>query len=378
MSATAWIRSTRLVSGLVLMTFVAGHLLTVAAGLVSTDAIARMAGILMRPWGTGLGRTLLTASIVLHLLAGLQAIAARRSLTGRRADAVQVALGLAILPLLLPHVLTMTVAQDYAPRLDLDFSRLLAFYWHLAPSFAIQQLLVVVVVWAHASIGLTGWMSLQRWWPAAGPLVTPLLFAVPILALLGFVEAGQAVLLRLDTDPAFAAEVARQWALLQGAQGPLGAVRQATIVTYWAAVGLALAVLGLRMVRSRGEAIRVDYDGGMQGEGRRGLSVLEISRLSHVPHASVCSGRGRCGTCRVKVLAGARSLTPMDDIERWTLGASARDGSVRLACRARVIDAGVAVERLLPPDADASAARRPQDWLAPAAPGPAASSAEAT
>src|SRR6185436_10225951 len=120
--------------------------------------------------------------------------------------------------------------------------------------------------------------------------------------------------------------------------------------------------------------VRVAYDGGLTALGRRGLSVLELSRLNDIPHAHVCSARGRCGTCRVHVDSGAQSLSPLTDIERGTLarvhegnpaGKPSAEG-VRLACQARVLGPGVAVTRLLPAYADASAARQPQDWVADA------------
>ena len=51
--------------------------------------------------------------------------------------------------------------------------------------------------------------------------------------------------------------------------------------------------------------VLADADGGLRANGRYGLSVLEISRLNDVPHAHVCSGRGRCGTCRVRINVAA-------------------------------------------------------------------------
>lgn len=364
MSAVMMIRTARLMSGLLLSAFVAGHLASLAAGLVSLDALSAMSSVLMAPWANPIGGPLLILAAFVHLVLGLQAIATRRSAALRRSDAVQIALGLAIVPLLTPHILTVGVARGFAPDLDIGFRTLLAFYWQKAPAYAIQQLCVVVIVWTHASIGLYGWMSLKSWWPRAGGFVTPLLFAVPILSLLGFVEAGKAVIALLASDPDFAAEVGRRWERLQSVQPDLVPIRDAVNTIYVVAVGLVLAVLARRIVVNRNALVSVDYGDGLVGSGRRGLSILDVSRLSRVPHASVCSGRGRCGTCRVRVIEGAGALTPMDDVERWTLGARPGETSVRLACRARILDGGVAVERLLPPDADASAARRPQDWIA--------------
>lgn len=367
MSPSSLTRSLRLASGLVLMTFVAMHLTVVVFGLVSPEAVFAAARILMRPWQGGIGAGLLMTAMLSHLVSGLVAIGMRRSLAVRRSDAVQVALGLAVLPLLLPHVLAVKVAADLAPDLSLGFGDLLAIFWQFSPASAIQQLLVVIVVWTHGAIGLVSWFSLQRWWPRVGPLVIPLLFAVPILALLGFVEGGKAVVARYATDTVFADQVNTSWALLRTVDGPLGDIRAMTNLAYLAAVFVALAVMGVRVFSTRRQPVTVLYDNGLSGIGRRGLSILEISRLSGVPHASVCSGRGRCGTCRVHVSAGADRLSAMDDIERRTLDLPRGAGDVRLACRARVLDDGVSVERLMPADADASAARRPQDWIGKAA-----------
>lgn len=364
MSGALVVRTARLVSGLLLSAFVAGHLLGLAAGLVSPDALSATAAVLMAPWANPVGGPLLLLAAFIHLVLGLQAIAMRRSVALRRSDTVQIALGLAIVPLLTPHILTVSIAPTFAPDLDIGFRTLLAFYWQKAPAYAIQQLTVVVIIWTHASIGLHGWMSLKSWWPRAGGFVTPLLFAVPILSLLGFVEAGKGVIAMLASDPAFASEVGRRWERLQSIQPDLMPIRDAVNTAYLAAVGIVMAVLAARLLANRNALVSVDYGSGLVGSGRRGLSILDVSRLSRVPHASVCSGRGRCGTCRVRVIEGAAALSPMDEVERWTLGAGPGEKAVRLACRARVLEGGVVVERLLPPDADASAVRRPQDWLA--------------
>ena len=66
--------------------------------------------------------------------------------------------------------------------------------------------------------------------------------------------------------------------------------------------------------------------GGATAQGRWGLSILEFSRLNDVPHANVCSGRGRCGTCRVHVDAGAYGATNGDRILRFFVNVNpARD-----------------------------------------------------
>ena len=59
---------------------------------------------------------------------------------------------------------------------------------------------MVVIVWAHGAIGLYSTLVLKRALPRLAPIVVPILFAIPIFALLGFAHAGEAVLARLATD----------------------------------------------------------------------------------------------------------------------------------------------------------------------------------
>jgi adenylate cyclase len=206
-------------------------------------------------------------------------------------------------------------------------------------------------------------------WRRIGGLVLPVLFAVPILALLGFAQSGQEVLDRLSSDPAWRAMILENVGRIAKATRELGDFQSRAIYAYAAAVAIAFAILAARILRHRLKPVTVAYDGGARAQGRYGLSILEFSRLNDVPHAHVCSGRGRCGTCRVRVDAGADLLSAPEDLERDTLARVHAAPGERLACQAQVLGEGVEVTRLLPAYADASAARAPQEWVAgPAAP----------
>lgn len=49
-----------------------------------------------------------------------------------------------------------------------------------------------------------------------------------------------------------------------------------------------------------------------------------------------CVGKGTCGLCRVKILAGAEHLSPFTDEERKHLGNVYHITKVRLSCRCKV------------------------------------------
>jgi adenylate cyclase len=63
--------------------------------------------------------------------------------------------------------------------------------------------------------------------------------------------------------------------------------------------------------------VSVTYNSGDRKIAPAGLTLLEISRLSRVPHASMCGGRARCSTCRVQVLNGLEFLEPPARTSKW-------------------------------------------------------------
>jgi adenylate cyclase len=64
--------------------------------------------------------------------------------------------------------------------------------------------------------------------------------------------------------------------------------------------------------------------------------VLEASLRYHVPHASICGGRARCSTCRIRVIGDCSSLPAPSPREAFVLNrVGVADPSVRLACQLR-------------------------------------------
>jgi adenylate cyclase len=357
------VRGLRLFTGLVLMLFVTGHLANLMLGMHSLAAMESWRLWLMEPWRTMPAKVLLVCSALVHIALGLYSISQRRSLAMSKTDVAQLCLGIVTPPLLLNHAIVMHMAGEVTPRFDATYGQMLAVYWSFSPGYALQQLLVVMVVWIHAAVGLYSWLVLKPLWKRVGGVVLPVLFAIPVLALIGFAEAGKEVVDRLANDAAWRAHITDNLRRVVAVTDPLNALQNRLLAGYALLVLAAAAVLGWRILRER-SMVSVSYDEGFSARGRRGLSILEMSLANDVPHAHVCSARGRCGTCRVRVESGAQALSPRKDAEIQTLE---RVGApeARLACQARVLGPGVSVTRILPAYADASAARAPEEWVAP-------------
>ncbi|HYZ24424.1 MAG TPA: adenylate/guanylate cyclase domain-containing protein, partial [Rhodopila sp.] len=181
----------------------------------------------------------------------------------------------------------------------------------------------------------------------------PYLFCVavmlPSLALLGFYQGGRRVM-ALQHDAAWRAANLAPWQVGQAAQNAM--LRWERNVSLEVVLGLLLLVLLLRAARAwreqRAGLIRVSYPDGRVSRVPPGFSILEASRAARIPHASVCGGRARCSTCRVRIVEGLARLSPPQANEQAVLTRINARPQVRLACQTR--PAGdVSVVPLLPP-----------------------------
>jgi 2Fe-2S ferredoxin len=92
---------------------------------------------------------------------------------------------------------------------------------------------------------------------------------------------------------------------------------------------------------------RVTFVGGGEPvvvEVAVGSTVFEAGARASAAIDTACVGKGTCGLCRVKIIAGAEHLTPYTDEERKHLGNVYHLTKVRLACRSRLADGEVTLQ----------------------------------
>lgn len=97
---------------------------------------------------------------------------------------------------------------------------------------------------------------------------------------------------------------------------------------------------------------RVRFDSlAKVAECRVGETIFDAGGKVSAGIETACVGKGTCGLCRVKILAGNDALVPYTDEEFRHLGNVFHITKVRLACRARII-----AEPLAAAGADSAAA----------------------
>jgi adenylate cyclase len=356
------VRRLRLLSGLVMLAYVTMHLLNHAAGLISLRAMEDVLWYVFRIWTNRPAQGLLYGSFLVHYALALSALWQRRTLRLRPAELAQLALGFAIPLLLVRHVVGTRISDTFFHTDVGYYAYLLWIYFVRSPRHGYLQMLVLVVAWTHAMIGLHFWLRVRPWYARLQPLALIIAVLVPVLALLGMVEAGRQVA-ALAADPVWTGKAFA--AMTLPAPEATHALERITDVLTWffaaTVAGVLLARLLRRTWQRRRGLVHIGYPDGRFVEVMPGTSVLEASRLAGIPHAHVCGGRGRCSTCRVRVRGEADSIDPPGEDELRVLRRIGATPNVRLACQLRPHGA-IEVTPLLPPFAHAVDGQRRVDF----------------
>lgn len=305
-------------TGVCLGLFLLTHFLNHALGLVSVEAMERMRYVFNLVWRSWLGTFLLYGSLATHFVLALESLYRRRTLRMPWHEAVKICFGLAFPFLLVSHVLNTRIDWMLTGYGD-GYYEVLTRLWS-SPVAASLQSLALLLAWSHGCLGLWFWMRGRDWYPRYALLFYSFVLLVPLLALLGFAVGARSIPAASDTwfkSPRLRPDMLEE-------------IRLSIVLVMSTAIA---GTLIARIVPVRGK-VKVTYPDRAISVAR-GFSVLEASRAAGVPHLSVCGGRGRCSTCRVRVTEGLEKQPPPTDSERATLIRIKAQENVRLACQLR-------------------------------------------
>ena len=264
-----------------------------------------------RIWSNPPAQALLYGSFLVHYILALWALWERRTLRLQAGELTQVVLGFAIPILLAHHVVATRISEDFFGTNIGYYTFILWVYFVRSPEQGVLQMVTLVVAWTHAMFGLHFWLRVRPWYARVHPAAVGVAMLVPVLSLLGAIEAGRQVA-ALAADPAWTREVFAHMQL--PAPAVVHELDLISTILGWFFAGTVAAVLLARLVRRlwqrRHGLVRIGYPDGRFIDVVRGTSVLEASRLAGIPHAHVCGGRGRCSTCRVRVRGEHRQHRP--------------------------------------------------------------------
>jgi adenylate cyclase len=330
------VRQVRLACGVVLFAYLVSHFLNHALGNISMEALA--AGLYYHTlfWQFLPVAILLYTAALLHSGLGIWALYQRRQFRWKAIEPLQLVLGLSIPALIIAHIAGVRLGQSLFGQ-EKAYPQVFYAYWIVWPYKMWLMYLVLLIAWIHGCIGLYFWLRMQSFYKRAAPFLLAAAILVPTLAMLGLYQGGRSVV-----DDSTSAE----WRTDNLSQRHVGTVAEQSVldsittyflVFYLGLVGLVLLARGVRALSERRAGmISLSYGNGRTLRVPKGLSVLEASLRYNVPHASVCGGRARCSTCRIRVIGDCGSLPEPSQREAFVLNrVGASDPSIRLACQLR-------------------------------------------
>ncbi|MGH6947630.1 MAG: 2Fe-2S iron-sulfur cluster-binding protein, partial [Kiloniellales bacterium] len=313
------LHAVRLASGLTLFAYLVTHLANHALGLISLPALEAGRELFLTLWRNPPGTLLLYGALLTHIGCALTGLYRRRRLKQPSWQTTQLIFGLLIPPLLLEHILGTRLAFELLETRD-SYTYVLLVYFLFDPWAGLQQASVLLIAWTHACLGLHFWLRLKAGYECLLPYLYASALVFPLLALTGVWVAGRDIL-HLAADSAWL-EQARATIDFADREGLalLSLLQNALLALFFALLGGVLVARVLRRwwQRRLGHIV-ISYPNGRRVEILQGTTILEASRGAGIPHASVCGGRGRCSTCRVRVERGLARLPPTSEAEARVL-----------------------------------------------------------
>jgi adenylate cyclase len=330
------VRQVRLACGLVLFSYLISHFLNHALGNISMAALAVGFHYHTAFWQFPPVAIVFYGAALTHAGLGVFALYQRRQFHWKAIEPLQLVLGLSIPALIIAHITGVRLGGALFGQ-EKSYPQEFYAFWVAAPYRGWQMFATLLIAWIHGCIGLYFWLRMKAFYKRAAPLLLAAAVLVPTLAMLGLYQGGRSVVADSVSAEWQAKNLSPRNVGTPAEQAVLENIIDYFLLFYLGLISAVLAAKGARAVAERrGGLISLAYGNGRTVRAPRGLSVLEASLRYHVPHASVCGGRARCSTCRIRVIGDLSSLPAPSAREAFVLNrVGAADPSIRLACQLR-------------------------------------------
>ena len=330
------VRRSRTISGCILFFYVFTHLLNHSLGLISLDTMEQGRAIFLRFWRHDVLFYVLYGALLIHFLLGVYALARRRSFRMSRKEWIRNSCAV-LIPFFLASHLSITLWGSRFLGLNDSYAFMIISTYIFDPFGYIILGLMLMLVWTHGSIGIIGLIEFREFYSKRRGLFQGLILGLPLIAYGGYIrasielsEASQSnpiTILELISNSNFTAEIGEKIVSLSDLL---------QFLVYPILLSLFVAFYFIRnLLEKRFNSIQVQYTDGTNINVSRGSSLLEASHKAGRYHESVCGGRGRCTTCRVRVTSSLGELPKPNKIEQSVINRLNFDQSLRLACQLR-------------------------------------------
>ena len=331
------IRKTRIWSGILLFIYVCFHLTNHSLGIISVDAMEAGRKIHLAFWRHPVINFILYFALISHVLVSIYTIFQKKTLKMGPKEWIQNIFALLIPFFLVGHL----VAAFYGPKIhDLNGTYtmyLILSFMEDSGAGAIFFSIMLLLVWIHGVIGIHSLIMFKPFYKRFKGMIFFFYWLFPAMALMGFISGGKEAIMMASSDSTYVAEAVKETGVTDEIIVDMDYVgEQASMVYYPLSILIILAVLVFNLARVRiFRSIKLSYPQGKEVFISLGMSILDASRQAGIPHESVCGGKGRCTTCRVKVISGVSDLPPPNDLEKRVIERLNFSDDIRLACQVK-------------------------------------------
>ena len=361
MDTSIIIKNGRIFSGLVLFFYVLGHLINHSFGIFSIRALDESRIIFNYLWRNPIGTTLLYSSFLIHIFINLISIFQLKTLRMPLRKWVQIGLGVVIPWFLIIHIVFTGYAHHFE-GIDDTYSSVIVGSWVAPPDkWGIKggyyYIAMLLIVWLHGVIGIHYLYSHRSWYKRYRASINSFFMIIPTLSLLGFFLAGKEALTISDFNKDYLVQE------LTNARYLVKSLDQAEMwrpainlqiladkieINYLIALVVILLIVSANLYFVKiNKKIKIFFPSGRTIPVSKGYSILDASREGNIPHASTCGGKGRCTTCRVKILSELKDIPKPNEVEKRVIDRLGFESNIRLACQLRPLS-DIKVQPLVP------------------------------
>ena len=339
---STFVRKLRLWSGIILFIYAFTHLLNHSVNIISIGAANYInENYFDLIWKNIFSSTLLYGSLIIHILLGFWAVGTRKSFKMTLKEWAQIIFPILALLLLLQHIGAILVATKFF-GVDINYTLLLSLMISEPTEVTAGTILfslMTIFIWFHGVIGINTVLRFNmESYDRYASWFYFFYYSIPVLGVFGFWAALKeqsfiAYAKALEGEENFIFAVIMD-AIPQEAFPTLMAI-EPLVMNNYPLIVLALIIVTIgNVVRTRFFGrVKIHYSNNKIVSVPKGTSILDASRIAGIPHQSVCGGKARCTTCRIRILSHQGDLPIPRALEANAISRAGLHEDVRLACQ---------------------------------------------
>ncbi len=316
-------------SGIILCVFLASHMLNHCLLLISIEVADSGRDIFNLIWRNLPATILLYTAMITHLIAGCYFIAIRPLRTATAFEIARAFIGVLIPYVVIAHA-TLTRGAFEIIGIEDSYSAIIPALFIVDLQAGINQVIIMLLAWFHGMLGIHLWKRHLSCYRNNIILLSILATLLPVFALSGIISSA------VNVPDEYVVLLQQRFSNIALANE----MKQLAQLAEWAVIAWSCIIVSPFIFKAVKHAansfkptITVHYSNGAKTHIPHGSLLLDAHYKAKIAHLSICGGRVRCSTCRVKILEGLEHVPQAKSDEQKLLNKFSYAHNIRLACQ---------------------------------------------